>query len=72
MVLPAVGVAERSRLLERLRRVRRPATEATPTLPDSAKPPGNRGDWDEAALTNVDITEVVKRQIRTRTRPWEK
>ena len=25
-----------------------------------------------AALTNVDITELVKQQIRTRTRPWEK
>jgi len=49
-----------------------PATAATPTLPDPAKPPRNRGDWDEAALTNVDITELVKQQIHTRTRPWEK
>jgi len=59
-----------------LRRLRRPppppATQATPLLPDPAKPPRNRGDGDAAALTNVDITEVVKQQIRTRTRPWEK
>jgi len=54
------------------RRSRRPATEPTPALPDPAKPPRNRGDWDDAALKNVDITEVVKQQIRTRTRPWEK
>jgi len=59
-----------------LRRLRRrpppPATQATPSLPDPAKPPRNRGNGDAAALTNVDITEVVKQQIRTRTRPWEK
>ena len=41
-------------------------------LPDPAKPPGNRGDWDQAALTNVEITELVKRQIRTNTLPWQK
>jgi hypothetical protein len=41
-------------------------------LPDPAKPPGNRGDWDQAALTNVEITELVKRQIRTTTLPWQK
>jgi hypothetical protein len=35
-------------------------------------PPRNRGDWDHAALTNVDITEMVKRQIQTRTKPWQK
>ncbi|TME48885.1 MAG: succinate dehydrogenase/fumarate reductase iron-sulfur subunit [Chloroflexi bacterium] len=57
---------------ELLRRPASPAAEATPALPDPAKPPRNRGDWDEAALTNVDITELVKQQIRTRTRPWEK
>jgi hypothetical protein len=34
--------------------------------------PTARGTWEEAALTNVDITEVVKRQIRTVTRPWMK
>lgn len=41
-------------------------------LPDPARPPQNRGEWGRAALTNVDITELVKGQIRTQTRPWEK
>jgi hypothetical protein len=41
-------------------------------LPDPAKPPGNRGDWNSAALTNVEITELVKGEIRTTTRPWQK
>ena len=41
-------------------------------IPDPAKVPTARGTWEEAALTNVDITEVVKRQIRTVTRPWMK
>ena len=68
MARPRMGA-----LLERLRRRNR--DEAPPggsPLPDPAKPPRNRGDWDEAALTNVDVTELVKRQIRTRTRPWQK
>lgn len=41
-------------------------------LPDPAKPPARRGSWEEAALTNVEVTEAVKRQIRTVTRPWNK
>jgi hypothetical protein len=41
-------------------------------IPDPAKVPTARGTWDEAALTNVAVTEVVKRQIRTVTRPWMK
>lgn len=41
-------------------------------LPDPAKPPANRGEWDHAALTNVEITELVKRQVRTTTLPWQK
>jgi len=41
-------------------------------LPDPAKVPTARGTWEEAALTNVAVTEVVKRQIRTVTRPWTK
>jgi hypothetical protein len=41
-------------------------------LPDPARPPGNRGGWEDAALTNVEITELVKRQLRTDTRPWQK
>lgn len=60
-------------ILGRLRRRGRDgASQPDASLPDPALPPRNRGDWDQAALTNVDITEVVKRQIRTRTRPWEK
>ena len=43
-----------------------------PNLPDPAYPPQNRGQWEKAALINVDITEVVKDQIRTRTRPQNK
>lgn len=58
-------------LLRRLRR-RGSRDTAPATLPDPALPPRNRGPWDRAALTNVDITEVVKRQIRTTTRPWQK
>lgn len=60
-------------LLSRLRRRNRdePAAGA-PGLPDPAKPPRNRGDWDQAALTNVDVTELVKAQIHTRTKPWQK
>lgn len=38
-------------------------------LPDPAMPPAKRGTWDEAALTNVAITELVKQEIKTVTRP---
>ncbi len=56
-----------------VRRMRpRPTGAAGRTLPDPAKPPENRGDWDAAALTNVEITQLVKRQIRTDTLPWQK
>jgi hypothetical protein len=41
-------------------------------IPDPGKVPTSRGTWEEAALTNVAVTEVVKRQIRTVTRPWMK
>jgi len=64
----------RGGLLARLRN-RTPGAAVPPPrggLPDPAKPPRNRGRWEDAALTNVDITELVKRQIRSRTRPWEK
>lgn len=68
MARPRVGT-----LLSRLRRRNRDETApGSAGLPDPAKPPRNRGEWDQAALTNVDVTELVKRQIRTRTRPWEK
>jgi hypothetical protein len=60
-------------VLDRFRAMRpRPRASGAPALPDPAKPPGNRGDWDSAALVNVEITELVKRQIRTTTRPWQK
>jgi hypothetical protein len=59
--------------LERLRRRRGGGGPASADpLPDPAKPPANRGSWESAALTNVDITELVKSQIGTRTKPWEK
>ena len=60
-------------LLDVVRRIRPRATGSQgEVLPDPAKPPANRGDWDSAALTNVEITELVKRQIRTTTLPWQK
>jgi hypothetical protein len=60
-------------LVDRIKRMRpQPTGAGGQALPDPAKPPGNRGEWDAAALTNVDITELVKRQIRTTTRPWQK
>jgi hypothetical protein len=60
-------------LVDRIKRMRpKPTGVGGQALPDPAKPPGNRGEWDAAALTNVDITELVKRQIRTTTRPWQK
>jgi hypothetical protein len=60
-------------LIERLRAMRpRPKGPNQVLLPDPAKPPANRGEWGEAALTNVEITELVKRQIRTNTLPWQK
>ena len=60
-------------LLDVVRRMRPDRTGPRgETLPDPAKPPGNRGEWESAALTNVDITELVKRQIHTVTRPWQK
>ena len=60
-------------LLARLRRRSADAgSGGAEALPDPAKPPRNRGDWDRAALTNVDITELVKSEIRTQTKPWMK
>jgi hypothetical protein len=60
-------------LIERLRAMRpAPKGPNQVLLPDPAKPPTNRGEWEEAALTNVEITELVKRQIRTNTLPWQK
>ena len=60
-------------LLARLRRRRSGAASGgAEALPDPSKPPRNRGDWDHAALINVDITEEVKREIHSQTRPWTK
>jgi len=59
--------------LHRLLQRRAPdGAAAAQHLPDPARPPQNRGRWEDAALTNVDITEVVKRQIGSRTLPWQK
>ncbi len=58
-------------LLSRLRRRRR-STATGEVLPDPALPPSNRGSWNRAALINTDITELVKREIRTKTKPWQK
>jgi hypothetical protein len=60
------------RLLRRRRAPGDAGSRPAPSLPDPGKPPGNRGEWDEAALTNVDVTELVKRELGTRTRPWQK
>ena len=62
-----MGLVERIKAMSPAARRRDAAT-----LPDPALPPANRGEWDRAALTNVEITELVKRQIRTTTRPWQK
>lgn len=62
-----MGLVERIKAMSPRTRGQRAAT-----LPDPALPPANRGEWDRAALTNVEITELVKRQIRTTTRPWQK
>jgi hypothetical protein len=61
----------RKSLMGRLRRRQRSAATGE-VLPDPALPPGNRGSWDRAALTNTDITELVKRQINTKTKIWER
>ncbi len=61
-------------MLGRLRRRQRSTAtgEMLPDLPDPGLPPSNRGPWDRAALINTDITELVKREIRTKTKPWQK
>lgn len=48
------------------------SSHAADNLPNPADPPGARGEWERAALTNVQITELVKRQIGCVTRPWNK
>jgi hypothetical protein len=58
-------------MLSRLRRRQR-STATGEVLPDPSVPPANRGSWDRAALINTDITELVKRQIHTKTKQWQK
>lgn len=58
-------------ILGRLRRRQRSAATGE-VLPDPSVPPGNRGSWDSAALVNTDITELVKRQINTKTKIWQR
>jgi len=58
-------------LLGRLRLRQRSAATGE-VLPDPSVPPRNRGSWDRAALVNTDITELVKRQINTKTKIWER
>lgn len=48
------------------------ASKADGRVPDPALPPRDRGSWEEAALANVAVTETVKRNIRSVTRPWDK
>jgi hypothetical protein len=64
-------------LLDLLRRLRDQESEDEPgngtrPVPDPGMVPTARGTWEQAALTNVDITEVVKRQLGTVTPPWKK
>jgi hypothetical protein len=64
-------------LFDLLRRRRADAADddsanGTPPVPDPGMVPTARGTWEQAALTNVDITEVVKRQLGTVTPPWKK
>ena len=61
----------RPSLFARLRRRQRSAATGE-VLPDPSLPPGNRGTWDDAALINTDITELVKRQIKTKTKIWQR
>ena len=58
-------------VLGRLRRRNR-STATGDVLPDPALPPKNRGSWDRAALINTDMTELVKSQINTKTKPWQR
>lgn len=65
-------------LLDLLRRRRdalrggEPSSNGSAPLPDPGQVPTARGTWEQAALTNVDITELVKQQLGTVTPPWKK
>jgi hypothetical protein len=58
-------------IFARLRRRQRSAATGE-VLPDPSVPPGNRGPWGNSALINTDITELVKRQIKTKTKIWQR
>ena len=66
-----MSTGTRKSLLGRFRRRQRSAATGE-VLPDPSLPPGNRGSWDRAALINTDITELVKRQINTKTKIWQR
>jgi hypothetical protein len=66
-----VSPATPREMLARMRRRQR-STATGDALPDPSIPPANRGPWDQAALINTDITELVKREIHTKTKPWQK
>ncbi len=61
----------RKSIFARLRRRQRSAATGE-VLPDPSVPPGNRGSWGNSALINTDITELVKRQIKTKTKVWQR
>ncbi len=58
-------------MLGRLRRRNR-STATGEVLPDPSLPPKNRGSWDRAALINTDMTELVKSEINTKTKTWQR
>jgi hypothetical protein len=66
-----VSTEGRKSIFDRLRRRQRSAATGE-VLPDPSVPPRNRGSWDDAALVNTDITELVKRQINTKTKVWQR
>ena len=62
----------RDAMRRRIDDLRGPSEEQRRRTPDPAKVPTNRGTWEEAALLNVDVTELVKRELGARTPPWKK
>lgn len=41
-------------------------------VPDPSLPVEARGSWEQAAFTNVQITELIKRELNAQTPPWRK
>ncbi len=54
----------------------RPRPEESPAqqdiVVDPTLPPFRRGTWNNAAVTNVRVTDAVKQRMRTVTQPWMK